>query len=426
MQKNFNKLGRYFIGLMFAAVASVATAEISARKLVMLDPGETGQVADRIRAHQAEIRNETHHPAEVFTAMGWAYVDLSRETADAGYFSLAALCAEAAEGEVAGDMAAKLLQGHAWIQMHRFAEVEDLARILVRERGAPRDYALLADALMEQGKLAEAVEACQIVVDRMPGVEAYARIAQLRWMHGDAAGAIESMGWAVKAAGNTRSEIQAWTLSRWGKLHLEGGDLESATAVAGNLTTRWPDYAAGWLLQGRVALAGENVEAALQATAIAVQLNPLPEYVWWRSEALRAAGLSSAARELEIQLEEKGIFEDPRTVALFLATSRRAGARAVWLAEREIQERADALTYDALAWARWGAGDFAGATVAINTALETGLRDARVWLHAGVIAAANGDSRQADHYLRKAQELAPALMPSEREILRTTQRDLQP
>jgi len=73
-----------------------------------------------------------------------------------------------------------------------------------------------------------------------------------------------------------------------------------------------------------------------------------------------------------------------------------------------------------------GAGDFAGATVAINTALETGLRDARVWLHAGVIAAANGDSRQADHYLRKAQELAPALMPSEREILRTTQRDLQP
>ena len=50
-----------------------------------------------------------------------------------------------------------LLRGHVLISFHRFAEAEAIARELVEQRTLPFDYGLLGDALVEQGRLAEAV-----------------------------------------------------------------------------------------------------------------------------------------------------------------------------------------------------------------------------------------------------------------------------
>src|SRR5436190_238772 len=95
----------------------------------------------------------------------------------------------------AGDMPVDLeiqrwqVRGHVLHNLHHFLEAERLARSLVDERGSPRDWALLGDALMEQGKLPEAITAIQRLVELKPGTEAYSRIAQVRWLTGDLSGA---------------------------------------------------------------------------------------------------------------------------------------------------------------------------------------------------------------------------------------------
>jgi len=185
---------RWVIGISFALAGMVARAEFSAERMVLVEPRLEGAAADRVRHWQEAVRSEARDPVVAFEQLGWAYVKLGRESWDAGFFKLAELTAQVMEATEGPIPAAQLLKGHALVQMHRFAEAEELAQALVAQRGEPRDYALLADATMEQGKLAAAVAACQQFVNRYPGLESYARVAQLRWLHGDLAGTIAG-GW---------------------------------------------------------------------------------------------------------------------------------------------------------------------------------------------------------------------------------------
>ena len=47
------------------------------------------------------------------------------------------------------------------------------------------DYGLLGDALLEQGRLDEAINFYQKMVDMRPGLQAYSRIAYVRWLTGE-------------------------------------------------------------------------------------------------------------------------------------------------------------------------------------------------------------------------------------------------
>ncbi len=54
---------------------------------------------------------------------------------------------------------------------------------------------------------------------------------------------------------------------------------------------------------------------------------------------------------MEARLQASGRVNDPRTFLLFLATRGKDTARAVDLAEAELEQRQDVFTQDALAWA---------------------------------------------------------------------------
>ena len=90
---------------------------------------------------QAKIR-ENPRDNPLLERLGWAFVAKARLSSDPGFYTLAEQAA--------------LLLGHVYDAMHRFAEAEQIARGLTARREFVFDYALLGDALMEQGKLGEA------------------------------------------------------------------------------------------------------------------------------------------------------------------------------------------------------------------------------------------------------------------------------
>jgi hypothetical protein len=99
---------------------------------------------------------------------------------------------------------------------------------------------------------------------------------------------------------------------------------------------------------------------------------------------------------------------------LFLATRGQEPERALNLAERELETRADVLTFDALAWALHASGRASEASAAIRRALGEGTADARLFFHAGAIAAAAHQPAEARRWLGKADAIRQMLLPSER------------
>jgi tetratricopeptide (TPR) repeat protein len=348
-------------------------------------------------------------------ALGWAFIEKARTAYDPGYYKIAESCAACLETRSPGNPSALLLRGHALDSLHRFSEAEAIARQLVSVRGLYLDYELLGDALMEQGKMSEAVAAYQSMMDLKPGPEAYSRAAHMRWLTGDLDGAIEMMTLAARGAGS--GEPAAWAETRLAVYLLQTGSLKLALAACHEALNLQPNYAPALLAKSRILLVQGQVDDALAILRTATRLNPLPDYQWALAEALRAARQDKEVEVTETQIAERGAETDPRTVALFLATRQLKPETALTLARKEFENRQDAYTRDTLAWTLYAAGQFAEAHQMMQQVMAVGTLDARFFLHAGLIAAKCGDKREARNYYRRATSIKQMLLPTEREIL---------
>jgi tetratricopeptide (TPR) repeat protein len=258
-----------------------------------------------------------------------------------------------------------------------------------------------------------------------PDLRAYARAAHMRWLKGDLAGAIEAMQLAVSAATPQDAESAAWVNTRLATYLFYAGkfnEAEQRCALALSLQNNYPPTL---LLQGRILLAQSRFCEAADALQIAVNLNPLPEYQWTLAEALRVAGKENEASEVEAQLCQRGASNDPRTLALYLATRHESRETALRLARAELDSRSDVFTHDALAWSLTAAGKVTEAWSEMQRALAEGTQDARLFFHAGIIASQAGQSADAERWLRKASELSHLLLPSERNELQNAARSAE-
>ena len=172
--------------------------------------------------------------------LGWAFVAKARESFDPGFYKLAEQCARSIELRNPQSQEAMLLRAHVLQNLHRFKESETLARRLVQQRGLSFDYGLLGDALMEQGKLDDAVEAYQQMMNLKPDLRAYARAAHMRWLKGDLEGAIEAMQLAVSAASPSDAESASWVNTRLAFYEFQAGRVNEAetTVRARTLATK--------------------------------------------------------------------------------------------------------------------------------------------------------------------------------------------
>src|SRR4026207_1044405 len=104
------------------------------------------------------------------------------------------------------------------------------------------DYALLGDALMEQGRLTEAASAYQKMIDLKPFYQSYTRAAHLRWLTGDLHGAIELTRPEISAASPRNPEAIAWAYTRLGAYELQRGDAGQAVHAVDAARSVPPDH----------------------------------------------------------------------------------------------------------------------------------------------------------------------------------------
>ena len=398
------------------AAGQTALSPGEARQVVLLPPKGNDAVDQEINHWQARLAEKPSY-SPYWERLGWAYIAKARLTQDSGYYKLAQLTVKAWVAQCGPSLDAKLIEGHIDHNLHQFKSAETIARSLIAQRQNPADYALLSDALMEQGALDEAVRACQTLSNLRPGVEAFTRIAHLRLLHGDVDGAIQAMDAAIRAGDPRDYEARAWMYSRLAGYHLLKDDPSAALALASKALDGAPSHPLALAIKGRALYSLGKYDEALIALKRASELNPIPDNQWWLTAALKSRGDFAAAGDAEKKLLRQGAMVDPRTTALFLDTHGEQFTQAKTLATEELRNRADVSTHDAVAFAFFRSGDKDTALTEIKLAVAHNSCDPRIDLHAGLIFTAVGDLSRAGEYFAKALAMKAALTPSERELL---------
>ena len=384
--------------------------------LALLPHEGTGKLDLEIIRVQKEARSASD-PTARLAQLGWLFIVKARISFDPGFYKLGEECALCLDAKKPGCGEALLLRAHVLDSLHKFKEAESVARELVKKRGADVDYGVLGDALMEQGKLDDAVAAYQAMMDQKPSPQAYIRAAHIRWLKGDLPGAIELMAQATGTSNQHDPESTAWSLAHLARYQWQAGDTVKASELIDEALRLQADYPPALLVRGRLLLGLGKTLEAIEPLKRAAILNPLPEYQWTLGEALTAAGRSEEAEAVEADLQRRGATDDPRTFSLYLATRAEDVSSALRLATLELETRADVFTLDALAWAWMANANIERAWAFARRAVAEGTQDARLLLHAGVIASAANESEKAAAYLAKASLTQATLLPSERKIL---------
>ncbi|MDT7540343.1 MAG: hypothetical protein QOE33_247 [Acidobacteriota bacterium] len=399
------------------AAASTSTSIANDPCAIALAPHQGSDQVDQDITHAQEQARSARSTDAAWERLGWLYVSKARGSFDPGYYKLAEQAALCLDSKSPGSPDALLLRGHVLDSLHRFHDAEEIARKLVASRETPFDYGLLGDTLMEQGRLEEATDAYQKMVDLKPDLQSYARAAHMRWLKGDLASAIQFARMAASAGSPRDPNSLAWIETRLSSYQLQAGHLDESSASCDAALRHSSDYAPALLARGRILLAQDKNAEAIEPLGRAAELNPLPEYHWALAEALRAANRDAEAREVESQLAARGEVDDPRTYSLYLSTRREQTDVALRLAAQELKNRADVFTLDAHAWALAATGRATEARAESRRSLAEGTKDARLFYHAGAIARAAGDEREARRLLALATSLQQTLLPSERDDL---------
>ncbi|WP_437588088.1 tetratricopeptide repeat protein [Sorangium sp. So ce1000] len=187
-----------------SAEAPAPSSLDAARALALAAPAGASAVDREIEALARRLA-KAPGGADLWSALGHAWIRKARASDDPSLYRRARACAEVALALAEGDRASLDLLGLVLLHERRFAEARDAAeRVLSRDQGDALALGTLSDAALELGAFEVAARTAQRMVDQRPGLPSYARAATLRWLQGDAATAIyteDTLAWALYRAG---------------------------------------------------------------------------------------------------------------------------------------------------------------------------------------------------------------------------------
>ena len=394
---------------MKRTVIAFALAAACAAPLFAADPANSA-----ITAAQAKIAQQPQN-VDAYVALAMTYAEQGRDTANTDYYKKAHEALDHALKQSPDNFQA--LRARTWVLLgqHEFGEALKLATALnARFPDDMMTYGLLVDANLELGNYDAAEAATQWMLDLRPGnVAALTRAAYLRELFGDIEGSVDLMSRALERTPATERGHRAWLMTHLAHLHRLAGHASTATDYADQALAVLPEY--HYALHQRALIAEEagDATAALEWTQRHYTAAPHPENLYLLGRALERAGQHAAAQTAYQDFERLALKESAgwdnanRELVRYYTDQARQPKAALEVAEREFARRKDVLTLDAYAWALYHNGRYAEARQTIEQALAVGTVAPDLHYHAAMIAAAAGDSAQAERRFEAALRLAP-------------------
>lgn len=393
-----------------SAVPSVAAGPTASA------PSATSPTVAEIARLQALV-NADPADADAQRDLGFALVQRVRETADPSLYAPALAAFEAALKVQPDDSVALLGVAGVELGKHEFA-----AALVTAERAIDRSPSFVAahaakvDALVELGRYDEATEAAGVMFGLRSDLTTLARVSYLAELRGQLEAALAGMRAAAASPGLAPENI-AYVQALLGNLLVYSGDPAGAAEAYRSALALVPDHAPSLAGQGRLAVAGGDLDGAIALFERASAVVPLPEYVIALGDTQTAAGRTEAASRsyelarAEIQLfKAAGVVVDVDLALLEADHGDPAKALADALAGHEATPTVRAA--DAVAWALHRLGRDEEARTYADQALRLGSIDPLLRYHSGAIAAALKDRKTARRDLEMALATDPGFSAS--------------
>lgn len=302
----------------------------------------------------------------------------------------------------------------AWLNQHRFADALKVAKSAATVN--PDGTRLAADIQYELGDYAAAEKDARRAPPQGDDPAFYALIARFSELKGDSKSQLQLLSKATQQAdANLDASVQsiAWFHERRGRALWMSGQTDEAAREYRRALEIFPRDTRSMAALARLEAARNNPKAAIEWGEKAAALVPAPDTLALLGDAYQALGQSEKARAQFALVEKIGALSSAQGVlydrqrALYYADHDLKPDVAVELARSELKVRHDIYAYDTLAWTLFKAGQLDEAAANMKRALKWGTRDASLWFHAGMIAAARGQNEEARRDLELALQINP-------------------
>jgi tetratricopeptide (TPR) repeat protein len=348
-----------------------------------------------------------------YNLLATALVRHAHETSDVSFYTQAEDAVKKSLELAPDNFDAAKIRVSILLGEHEYPAALEAARNL--NKRVPDDvmvYGLLADADVELGNYSEAETAAQWMLNLRPGnLPALTRAAHLRELFGDTEGAYELTDLAYQSTSPTETGERASILSQMGHLRLASGSTDAAEKLLLNALTASPGYPSALGDLAQVRIAQKRYAEAVVLLQQRCQGATHAEQLYDLAEALQLAGSNTEAKKAFAEFETKSLAESlrkdnsNRELVFYYADHAHRPAKALEVAKQEYAWRHDVYTLDTYAWALHVNGQDAEARKQIEAALAVGIRDSKIFTHAGEIALKLGDRAAAQNYLQEAVSL---------------------
>jgi tetratricopeptide (TPR) repeat protein len=354
--------------------------------------------------------------ASTYAALGDTYLQKARANGDPSFYSRAersfdeALRRDPRNGPAL--VGAATLAG----LRHDFREQLRLGSRARRLEPGFAAFPAIADAQIELGRYPDAARTIQRLLDRKPGLAAYARASYYRELSGDQAGAVDLMRLAASAGGTP--ENRAYVQVLLGDLELQRGRLAAARLAYTAALRSLPGYPAGLVGLARIDAAGGDLGRAAVRLRRASERLPLTSTLVLLAQAERGPASRAA---LDAARAQQRLYRAAATLpdaeAVIFEADFGSPERAVALGRRVWQAAPSLRSADAVGWALTRAGSPAAGYRFAQRALALGSRDPALRLHAGIAAKEAGLRAPAERHLAVAEAGRAALAPAAATLL---------
>ncbi len=341
-------------------------------------------------AKQQQVYNQLVHDIKQspevmknYTLLAKLFMSEARVSGDHPYYYPAAMTVlDYCLSKDKRNLEASLLKTSVLLSLHHFAEAREMARTLTSEHSnISALYGMLCDAEVELGNIDDALQAADVMMQLRPGLDAYARVAYLREIHGDVEGALQAMTMAADA-GLAGTEDAAWTRTTLGSMYLKYGRLQEAQRCFERARVERQNYPAA--LAGLAMVLHERQQDASALTLLDSALALQPEVSFMENKAVIMRGRGQNAQSdslmhiVETMLDEDesaGHINDAERALAYCKVGYKV-KEALNYARKEIRTRPNNMTAQyAMAAALRQNAQYKEAQTYIQRALQRGSQD---------------------------------------------------